>query len=434
MLSITTQSNYLAKVVRMKNPKKHPNADRLQIWDVGGYEIITDMSTKEGDIRVYFPLECQIDQKILSKMNLFSDKTLNEDQTVAGYVHKSGRVRAVKLRDIMSEGMVLPYSEIMNTLGISYLDIVEEAHQFINQEFDTIDGVQICKKYVPVVNEVRSGGGTGVKKGPKVKDLIVANQFNFHYDTSKLQDNIWKFNDEEDVIVITDKWHGTSAIFSNLLTKRKLSFWQKIKRFFGANIITAEYSRLYASRSVIKSIENKYNVPDGGYYNADIWGKVFNEIKGKLFPGYTIYGEIVGYVGQSMIQKGYDYGCKPGEHKFVVYRITEQSVMTDNKIYEYSWMEIQDFCREHGLETVKEFYFGTIKHWMEKNMLAGESFLDTLKRVYLERQDSWCNTKVPAEGICIRNESGNKIAYKLKSKLFLERETKELDTATEVLN
>lgn len=431
MLSITTQSNYLAKVVKMENPKKHPNADRLQIWNVGGYEIITDMSTKEGDIRVYFPLECKINSDLLSKMNMFSDKDLNQDKSIAGYVHKSGRVRAVRLRDVLSEGMVLPFDDVVYNLVNCY-PVQPELN--VGTEFDTIDGVILCQKYEPVVNEVRSGGGTGKPRGPKVSDLLVADQFRFHYDTSKLQDSITKFDDENDVIVITDKWHGTSAIFSNLLTKRRLSIWERVKKFFGANVQTEEYSKLYASRSVIKSIEGKYNVPDGGYYNADIWGKVFNEIKDKLFPGYTIYGEIVGYVGQSMIQKGYDYGCKPGEHKFLVYRITENSVFTDYKPYEYSWEEIQDFCREHGLETVKEFYIGTIKSWVEKNMLAEESFLNALKRVYLERQCSWCNTKVPAEGICIRNEWGNKTAYKLKSKAFLERETKELDTATEVLS
>ena len=120
MLSITTPSNYLCKVVKLENPKKHPNADRLQIWSIdGSYDVITDMSRKPGDICIYFPIECQIDYRILSNMNLFSDKDLNVDKEQAGYVHKSGRCRAVKLRDIMSEGMVLPLEEILTALSIS---------------------------------------------------------------------------------------------------------------------------------------------------------------------------------------------------------------------------------------------------------------------------------------------------------------------------
>lgn len=431
MLTIKTPSNYLARVVQLSNPKKHPNADRLQIWDVQGYEIITDMSRQPGDICIYFPIECQIDQKILSKMNLFSDKDLNEDKNVAGYVHKTGRVRAVKLRDIMSEGMVLPYSGIMNVLGISYLDIIAEAQQFINREFDTIDGYTICQKYVPVIKEVRSGGGTGEKKILKVNDILIPGQFNFHYSTSKLQDNIWKFQNEDDEIVITDKWHGTSAVFSNLLTKRKLSFWEKVKKFFGSDVKTKEYSKMYSSRTVIKSVEGKYNTPEGGYYNSDIWGKVFEKIKDKLFQSYAIYGEIVGYTGEKMIQAGYDYGCKPGEHKFMIYRITQTT--PTGEVLEYSWEEVKDFCREHNLETVPTFYSGTIKDWMQGYGEDGETFLNALKRFYLEKNCFYCTKKVPAEGICIRNESGNKIAYKLKSKAFLEMETKALDKEEEVV-
>ena len=237
MLSITEKSNYLAKVIQLGKPKKHPNADRLQIWNIGGYEVITDMSRSEGDICIYFPIECEIDHKILSNMNLFSDKDLNVDNTIAGYVHKSGRVRAIKLRDVMSEGMILPMIEVFNVLSIvkncpNYNPLFWMTDKLVGEEFDTIDDYVICKKFIPEVKDVRSGGGTGEKKGPKVSDLLVENQFNFHYSTSKLQDNIWKFEDEKDMIVITDKWHGSSGITSRLLTKRELGLYQKFCVWF----------------------------------------------------------------------------------------------------------------------------------------------------------------------------------------------------------
>jgi tRNA-binding EMAP/Myf-like protein len=426
MLSITEQSNYLARVVRLENPKKHPNADRLQIWNINGYDVITDMSRKEGDICIYFPIECQIDSTILSKLNLYSDKELNEDKNIAGYVHKTGRVRAVKLRDIMSEGMILPADQISNTINQYY-----NWKDVVNEEFDTIWGTTICKKYVPIVKEVRSGGGTGEKKGPKINDILIPNQFNFHYSTSKLQDNIYKFENEEDVIVITDKWHGTSFVASNVLTKRKLSWWEKTRKFMGAKIKTQEYSKMYSSRTVIKSIEGKYHTPEGGYYNSDIWGKVFGEIKDKLPKGYSIYGEIVGYVGEKLIQKDYDYGCKPGEHKLLIYRITKTTFL--GSVIECSWDEIKDFCKEHNLEHVPELFHGTVKDWKLKYADDGETFLDALKGVYLEKDCFYCIKKVPAEGICIRNESEYRIAYKLKSRAFLLKETAELDKGEEVV-
>ena len=206
MLTIQTPSNYLARVVRLENGKTHPNADRLLIWDINGYSVITDLSRKPGDICIYFPVECQIDNKILSKMNLFSDKDLNEDKTVSGYIHKSGRVRAVKLRDVVSEGMILPAEQVFDEREFSnYLALTGKTSwvHYIGEEFDSINGQIICQKYVPVIKEVRSGGGTGEKKGPKINDILLPGQFNFHYSTSKLQDNIHKFENEDDLIVIT---------------------------------------------------------------------------------------------------------------------------------------------------------------------------------------------------------------------------------------
>lgn len=430
MFETTTQSNYLAKVVRLGKPQKHPNADKLQIWNVNGYEVITDMSSQEGDIKIFFPVECQIHDKILCELNMYSDSTLNEDKTKVGYISANRRVKAVKLRGVVSDGIVLPYSEVVECFSTG----APLGEAYIGESFDTIGGMIICNKYTPA--RVSTPGEANIKprKGKKPVDLIVPGQFNFHYDTSKLQDNIWRL-DIDDVIVITDKWHGTSAIFSNLLVKRKLSWLEKVKKFLGAKVKTSEYKDLYASRSVIKGIDGVYENGQGGYYNTDIWGKVFQEVKDVLLKGMTIYGEIVGYSSPDrLIQKGYDYGCKPGEHQFRVYRIT--TTHSSGRVEEWSWHAIQEFCETHDLETVPEVFYGTVSNFVNKEKLEGtdESLLDMFKRTYLEGNCVYCKNKVPAEGICIRNESGNKIAYKLKSKAFLLKESADLDNATEVLD
>lgn len=429
MFTITNNSNYLCKVVQLTNPQNHPNAHSLQLWNVDGYTVITDLSRKEGDVCVYFPPECQIDHKLVSKLNLYQDKELNEDQTQTGYIGKQRRVKCVKLRDVISEGMVLPLDRVL----LNLLDDWRTGYDLSNSIgilFDTVDGYIISKKYVPEIKEVRSGGGKGEPKGSKLKDILVEGQFNFHYDTSKLQDNIHKF-DEEDEIVITDKWHGTSVVFSNVLTKRNFTFWDKIKDFFGFDIPKEEYKKMYSSRTVIKHIEDKYHTQNQGYYNTDIYGKVFNEIKDVLFPGYTIYGEIVGYQGEKMIQKDYAYGCNPGEHKFLVYRIT----MTDKygTVTECSWHEVEDFCKEFDLEIVPVLYKGTIKELIKDYGDGYSSFLDLLKIIYLEKDCPYNRKGIPAEGICVRNESQNRIAYKLKSKRFLLKESVDLDSQSEVI-
>jgi len=429
MFSVTTESNYLAQIVKLEKSKQHPNADRLQIWNVNGYDVITDMSSKEGDIKIFFPVECQIHHKILSKMNMYQDRELNEDQTKVGYISKSRRVKAVKLRGMISDGILLPLKDVCIAL-----DVPEERCAYcIDEKFDTLDGIVICNKYVPEIKEVRSGQGQGKPKGPKISDILIPGQFNFHYSTSKLQDNVWRFNNPENTIVITDKWHGTSAVFSNLLTKRKLSIWEKIKMFFGSNVSTEEYKKMYSSRTVIKHVEDRYHTKEQGFYNSDIWGKVFEDVKPCLFEGYTIYGEIVGYTGEKMIQKGYGYGCLPGQYKFLIYRITSQEPYG---LLEWSWNDIKLFCEEYNLNHVPELYYGKIGDFINqssKGEFDSVELLQILKDMYLEKDCRYCTHSVPAEGICIRNESTSKIAYKLKSKRFLEWESKQLDTGEEII-
>ncbi len=389
MLEITTESNYLAKVIQLGKPQKHPNADKLQLWDVEGYQIITDLTSKEGDFKIFFPVECQIHDKILSELNMYQDKELNADKTISGYVNKQRRVKAVALRGIISDGIVLPFDDVLNLFGFN----TDYKLPLVGQNFDTVNGTVICNKYEPAVKEVRSGGGLGAPKKNPLKDVLIPDQFNFHYDTSKLQDNVWRFSNLTDVVVVTDKWHGTSGVFSNVLTKRKLSWFEKIKKFLGFKVKTKEYKKMYSSRSVIKYVEDKYHTLQQGYYNDDVWGKVFKEVEHVLFNGYTLYGEIVGYVGNAtMVQKNYDYGCKPGEHKFLVYRITKTA--SDGFVEEFSWHEIQSFCEEHGLETVKELFYGTQLEWLDLKDHPKGTFLDELREEYLEKDCSYCKNKV----------------------------------------
>ena len=273
---------------------------------------------------------------------------------------------------------------------------------------------------------IKSYQGASQKKerGNKEFDKLVPNQFRFHETTTQLAKNLDKFH-VNDLIVITDKWHGTSAVFANVLIKKPLSWKEKLVKFLGVEVIDKQYDILYASRTVIKNQYINAGVT-AGYYNEDIWAVVRDEIKDKIEPGITIYGEIVGYLQSGKhIQKGYDYGCVHGEHKLVVYRITYTK--PDGNVIEYSWLQIKDYCRKYQLEHVKELFFGTIREFVDD--WGEETFLDWLSTTYLEKDCKYCVNKVPAEGICVRIDGrDNYSTYKLKSKRFLERETKELDS------
>lgn len=411
--------NYLAKVVRLMHLRKHSNADKLQCVMLDGNNVIVGIDQKEGDLGVVFPLESQLSDWFLKQNNLYRDKTLNEDQTKAGFFELNGRIRALKLRGEKSEGFWVP----AHNLGVSEHDL----EKFLNKEFDTVNGQLLVKKYViPSRMVSQKQGEPGSKKDiVKKQDLLVPGQFSFHIDTPQLGKNVWKLKPEHH-ITITQKLHGTSFICSKVLVKRKLSWKDKVAKFFGVSVVETEYKNLYASRRVIKNLGSQN---PGFYGNEDIWGLVNERIAPCLSDSMTIYGEAVGYLPSGKwIQKGYDYGCKPGEYKIWVYRIT--STTPSGKVLEWSWQQVKSFCELAGLNYVPELWSGKAEEILPATELHWhDNLLQKLKDTYLEK-DCWlCTNKVPDEGIVVRVDNSLDFdVYKLKSFRFFEHESKMLDS------
>src|SRR5574343_1162559 len=215
MLTISKDANrnYLAKIVKLKGLKKHSNADRLQCVLIDFQNVITDLTAKEGDVYVYFPVECEINKDFLTFVNGFREKELNQDQTKVGFFEKNCRVRAMKLRGEKSMGFIVPVSQLE---AFTRTAITE-----VNVEFDTINDVIICKKYVVKSNQQGTKGNKEASKKYGVSRLVEG-QVNLHVDTANLRKNLHNIN-PFDNISISYKLHGTSFWVSNVLVKRKLN-------------------------------------------------------------------------------------------------------------------------------------------------------------------------------------------------------------------
>ena len=82
---------------------------------------------------------------------------------------------------------------------------------------------------------------------------IIPGTFFFHYDTAPLNRNIDKIN-PTDVITITEKLDGTSFILADILTRKKLAWYEKLTNFLHiTKHSTTEYGLIYSSRNVIKN-------------------------------------------------------------------------------------------------------------------------------------------------------------------------------------
>jgi len=423
--------NYCATVVTLKTFVDLPGCDFIKAAIVFENNVIVSKDFKVGDVGLFFPVECQLSKEFLSANNLYRKPECgNIDITKSGFFEEHGRIKCVRFRGHKSEGFWIPLSSIDFALSPA-----TRSMDFIGGEtFDQINSIEICRKYIPKSNN--SGGLNATKAGCKLKDIIVEGQFAFHYDTENLKKNIHKIH-PDDIISISEKFHGTSGVFSNVLINRKLSFIEKLLLKCGVKIQKTEYNIAYSSRKVIKSVTG----PDKD--SNDLWNLVALEIQERIPKNYSIYGEICGYMPSGKaIQaapggKAYHYGCEKGKHQLFVYRVT--STNPDGKIIELNWPQKKEFCTKYGFEMVKELYYGTADQFFswDTDFLSDpedvewqKALLKTIESEFVRDQlCPWNNGEVPAEGIvvCVDHLEGSE-SFKMKNYLFLEGESKLLDS------
>ena len=459
------KSEYCCNVVRIGEIKPIEGKDKIATTIINGETIVIRKDqVKEGDVMFYASNECQLNAMFLSKNNLYEigerernsnavevcalmdEGKVQEAKSKVGYFNKHGRVRMIRLGGVLSMGYLFSKEEVEKFCP-KVADVNIE--DIINKDFDTINGELFVKAYVPPVKEQRSGGGRGAKvtrKAEKKFDRLVPGEFAFHYDTQPLAKNMYRIN-HDNVVDISVKLHGTSAIIANVKTKIpiNLPWYKRFINWFKAETFPTfyiDYGDVYASRTVIKNKSINKN-QGGGYYNSDIWGEYNELLKGKLPKDTTIYGEICGYLtgSQSMIQKGYDYGCKEGENFLMIYRITTN---LDTGKYEWNPQEVKEFAEKlvkeypeledrimpipilyHGRLDALYPYVSTFEHWHE-NIL--QELQNDSEHFGMEQQEPLNIKPMPREGICLRIEN-DPVAecFKLKCKKFLEKEAKAID-------
>ena len=425
--------NYCATVVEIKNKIDLATCDNVVGSMVCGCHVIIGKDTEIGTVGLYFPVETQLTRDFLTANNLYRDQTLNSDNTKKGYFEENGRVRCVKFRGHQSNGLFIPLdslSFIAKSKGLrSINDMVE-----LGDEFDELHGVEICRKYIPRNTRTPGAPGSANKsKGRKARESkLIENQFRFHYDTAQLGKNLHKINPDS-LISITYKVHGTSGISGKVLCKRKLTLVEKALKWTKlAKISETEYDYINSSRKVIKN--DDLNPNPRGYYSEDIWSIAGEELKPYLLNGMTLYYEIVGYLpGGGPIQGSWDYGCKPGEHKIFIYRITYTN--DAGQVFEFSAKQVQDWCKINGLNAVIELCYGFAGEFQDGKGFVDldawrEALLEKIKRLYTEKDCYLCVHKVPEEGVVVRIEGPVVEAFKQKSFRFLDKETRELDAGT----
>ena len=370
-------------IIEVKELKPHPNADRLQILTCFGNDTCVGLDVKIGDKGIYFPTDLQLSIEYCAENHLCRKKADGSPDT--GYMDPDKRkVTAVRLRGERSDGLYMPLSSLEFT-GVNMDDLN------VGDTIDIVNGVEICRKYIPRSNKCRGVGqseGNRTRKN-KPKNIPIAPLFNEHADTEQLAYNLKAFH-EGDFIEITLKMHGTSQRTGYLPVFKgmKRTFWDKLFRRPGKPI----YDWGYVTGTRRTVLDNF----DGGFYGSNEFRESHAKFfEGKLHKGEEVFYEVVGFTTSGAPIMGsvsnkklndkeferqygpttiFSYGCEPtGQREkfyrdeismfsipepapqsdFYVYRMTMTN--EDGDVVEYTPDYMRYRCEQMGCKTVPVF-------------------------------------------------------------------------------
>ena len=410
-------TNYCAEVVEVKHLVPLEGLDNLVGLPVGGYQALVPKDTPLGSLMVVFPAESRLSPEFLSANNLYRHNDLNADNTKTGYIEDNGRVKAIRLRGHTSNALALGVESITEFLlnGNNPSSAVGALQDLTpGLLFDTIDGVQIVKKYeIPV-----RGGSLGKSAQEKIWRRVDDKFLPEHVDTENWWRNEFKIADD-DFVVVTQKLHGSSIRIANTYVKRKPTWKDRVAKWFGLSVPETEFAHVYGSRKVIKDPSNPLQ---NHYYDYDLWSEEGQRYDDLIPPGIVVYGELVGFTKDGgPIQKNYTYEAIPGTADLFVYRVAV--VTADGHLYDLPWRGVEEFCWQRGLKTVPVLWSGLRKDFVAEDWLD-RRFRDEGFAQAVQLSDK----KLPDEGVVIRRDGLLPLVLKAKSPRFLEHETKIADT------
>lgn len=344
---------YEAIITKVTNVRKHPNADRIQLANAQGCQVVVGLDVQEGDLGVFFPIDGQLSLEYATANDLVAGVDAEGNRT-GGFFDKQRRVRAQNFRGERSEG----YWTTLDTL--SFVLLSHRMPLKDGDRFAELNGVPICNKYFTPATLARKVGGQG--------KLAKSNKFFAkHIDTEQLKHHIDEIPDGS-VIYLTTKLHGTSHRVGRVLEKSAIP-QTRLQRLLRRPVKhTEDYTVLNGTRNVVLSEVAR----DSGFYGTDEFR--YNAVRGwseHLHDGEIVYGEIVGYTttGQSIMgvhqtdslkaikkQYGpsitYKYGQLEGTCKFFAYRVVK--VGTDGNVVELTWPQVKQRCKSLGVSHVPD--------------------------------------------------------------------------------
>jgi len=323
-------SSLIVEVVRIDDLIAHPNADKLEIVVVKGWNCIVQKETySKGDLVVFIPPDSVLTDTMIVKYNL-------------EFLKNGGRVGSIKLRGVMSQGLVL---------GLDCLT-------FSNyKEGDSVANELGIKKWFP---PERTAGGQ-----PNPLAAINPNpDFRKYTEIENIKNFNSVFEDGDDIVVL-EKIHGANARFGivGISYNPDDTIIQKLKYLFKKYILGETQEFVYGSHNLQLKIDSKIK----DVYGESMWAKVaikYNikeSLKNLQLEDIIIYGEVYGKGVQDLT-----YGLEDVD--LVIFDVKYKGKYVD-------WEKACGIAYWLGISTVPTLYVGKYNDSILSTHTDGNSIL-----------------------------------------------------------
>lgn len=293
-------SEFKCEVVRVQI-EAHPNADAIEIAKIGDYQSIVRKGTlKTGDLAIYIPEAAVVPEWLLRSMGLW-----DEVRGKGGLAGSAGnRVKAIKLRGILSQGLIhpAPYDKDNGCYVVDGCqeDAGRDSWKPVVAGDDMAEFLGIVK-YEPPIPSHMVGRTLGADFGAT-----------HGYDFNNLKKTPSLFDDGEDV-VITEKIHGTLMCVSVVPTANANEKYYKgrviiTSKGMGANGLILDHNdetNLYAQTAKRHNLMEAMLIKYGEL--ADSCNRpilLFGEVFGKTASGAGV--QDLTYTGETLDYRAFD--------------------------------------------------------------------------------------------------------------------------------
>lgn len=177
----------------------HPNANAIEICRIGDFQsIVKKGMVNTGDLVVYIPEQAILPVWLMKEMGLWDE--VGQRGTLSGGARN--RVKAVRLRGVVSQGLVLPGVSVLTGESPELCiggERVEPEARLVGYFLEGMDAAEFLSivKYEPTLPSHMAGRALGVDMGAT---------HNYDFDNLKKMPNMF---DDGEPVVISEKIHGT---------------------------------------------------------------------------------------------------------------------------------------------------------------------------------------------------------------------------------